>query len=184
MFKTSKKMKQYIIIFLILIGTTANAQIETIGTHEGIRYDILFNVNEDYDIVKTDREGNVIDQISEFNNNNVDTTKESYIVFGYTNIINNKITSQPSDYDYWLVLKDIFEYELYPNPTKDIIFLFTTETNVIFELYDLRGQRIFKETINNHFTNLNLGFLSQNIYTYRIINQNNQIKKIGKICVL
>lgn len=178
-------MKQYIIFFLILIGIQSHAQTkETIGTQEETKYSVLFNINENYDIVKTDEKGNVICKVSQFNNINIDTTKESYIIFGYTNVINDKITSQPSDYNYWLVLKDIFEYELYPNPTENIIFLFTTETNVEFEVYNIRGQILYKKTIHESFVDIDLSFLPQNIYIYRITDSNNQTKKTGKICVL
>lgn len=179
-------MKHYILCFLILLySNLLLAQKESIGNRDGSAYNLsTADSDEEYDLVRTDKDGNIVYKISSFEKNNLDTTKESYIIFGYTNSINNRITSKPSDYDYWLIKKELFIYEIYPNPTEGITYVYLTDKNCKIEVFSLNGYLIFEQRLENNFNTIDLSYISQNIYIYKIVDTENKIQKIGKICVL
>jgi hypothetical protein len=107
------------------------------------------------------------------------------MVYGYTTINNNKITSNPGDYDYWLVVKTKnIESFIYPNPTRNNVFVFSSDlsNNVRIILFDINGKEVLRERLIDYTTNIRLPFLSQGTYLYQIQNDNLTIKT-GKLCV-
>jgi len=76
------------------------------------------------------------------------------------------------------------EIKIYPNPTKDWIYIKGISSNQIIDLYDLTGKLIHTNQHNKLTTiNINIGSLAKGIYLLRIIDKNtNEIyqKKIIK----
>ena len=83
--------------------------------------------------------------------------------------------------------KQIKNISVYPNPFNDVITLETSEThnNLIFELINLKGQKILKGELlaNEKTTTINSSDLNSGVYFLNIIDKNN-ISKQYKIVKL
>ena len=183
-------MKNYFITLCCIISFTFNSfaqQNETIGLMSGTSYTRVEDDQAEYNIVRSDVNGNVVwvNDLITTSPGVFDITLDLYMVYGYTTINNNKITSNPGDYDYWLVVKTKnIESFIYPNPTRNNVFLFSSDlsNNVRIILFDINGKEILRERLIDYTTNIRLPFLSQGTYLYQIQNDNLTIKT-GKLCV-
>lgn len=184
-------MKKLLILGLLTLTLNCYSQttIESVGEVGSLVFSIKDSILlEEYIIVKTDSEGNIVEEFSPKGMNDIFfLNKESdYSLYGYTTSIENKILSNPSDYDYWLVKKsDEFIVELFPNPTnKNVtIVIKNLRTPLIFNLLDLSGKIIFNENIINNITNLNVSDLSKGIYLYEILNDFGVVST-GKLSII
>lgn len=83
--------------------------------------------------------------------------------------------------------KQIKNISVYPNPFNDVITLETSEThnNLIFELINLKGQKVLKGELlaNEKTTTINSSDLNSGVYFLNIIDKNN-ISKQYKIVKL
>ena len=181
-------MRPFIILLavMLLANSIYAQQNEAIGALTGTSYTRLGTDDIQYNIVRSDKEGHVV-WIKELTNNTntFDVTLNLYMVFGYTNLSNNKITSNPGDYDYWLVVRSKnIESLVYPNPTRSSVFVFASDlsNNVRITLFDTNGREIMRERLVDFTTSIKLPPLSQGMYLYKIENDNLTIKT-GQLCV-
>jgi len=181
-------MKRAIAILLCIFCFTLNsfAQ-ETIGTMSGTSYARIGDDATEYTIVRSDKDGKVvwIKDLITTSSSSFDTTLDLYMVYGYTTLTDNRITSNPGDYDYWLVVKTKnIESFIYPNPARSNVFVFSSDisNNVQISLFDVNGKEILRERLVDYTTSIRLPSLSQGTYFYKIENDNLIIKS-GKLCV-
>lgn len=59
---------------------------------------------------------------------------------------------------------------IYPNPGNDFLNIRTTIKNAWFELYDIKGNLLISQAINNHITTINTEHLPTEMYIYSIQN--------------
>lgn len=181
---------KYFIIFLILMLVLKNSicfSQEAIGLNDGLNYYSNCNYIEKYDIVRTDENGNIVWKLTTQNSVQLlDSTQEYYIVFGYSEENNNKIISNSSDYDYWLIEKKLnYEFSVYPNPNSGIFFIFSQnlKNDLKFEVYDSMNRLIIiNNQINKNLTEVNINNLSKGVYYVKIFD-NEKIFKFEKICI-
>jgi hypothetical protein len=117
--------------------------------------------------------------------NQIDSLDNKFIIYGFANVKNGKITSRYLDYDYWLVRVDSsFVINIFPNPTNNVInvTLSNFSNGLFFYLYDLKGKAILKERIYGYNCLYQLPPISNGVYIYKIISQKKQIKS-GQLCV-
>jgi hypothetical protein len=72
---------------------------------------------------------------------------------------------------------------VYPNPTNGILNISISSElagNTSIEVYDAIGKLVIKETLSTETTTINTTKLTDGIYVFKVIN-NNQAIKIGKI---
>lgn len=175
-----------LIVAMLLLSNIYAQQSESIGSLAGTSYTRIGADDVEYNIVRSDESGRIV-WIKEImsNTNAFDVTLSLYMVFGYTNISNNKITSNPGDYDYWLVIKTKnIESLVYPNPARSNVFVFASDlsNNVRIILFDTNGREILRERLVDFTTSVKLPPLSQGMYLYKIENDNLTIKT-GQLCV-
>lgn len=60
---------------------------------------------------------------------------------------------------------------VYPNPGSDVINIRTSLKNTHFELYDLQGQLVLEEQINNLITPINVQQLPPGVYAWKILDE-------------
>jgi len=177
----------FIKIFLLISLITYGQQKENILLMEDNTIDSKMIPNNPNVLVRTDINGNIIwfKELGQ-SNNFLDDTKDSYIIYGYTKLKDNKIISNPNDYDYWFIdNQSITNVEVFPNPSNRFVtILFNSEINGdnIFYLYDYSGKLIIEKIINNNIT-LDFVNIPKGVYMYKI-NNNNENKKIGKIIII
>lgn len=177
-----------IILSFIIFTNNVNAQQhETVGIINGNSFARNSEDENEYTIVRSDKDGRVvwIKQLPSERTSVFDASLDLYMVFGYTTLSGNKITSNPGDYDYWLVIKSKnIESLIYPNPTRTNIFVFTNNisNNVRITLFDATNKEIMTERLLDFTTSIKLPPLSQGIYFYRIENDN-LIIKTGSLCI-
>lgn len=183
-------MKHTLTILLLTLCLTLNCfgQKETIGILNNTSYSRTEDdPTIEYNIIRSDIDGKVIwikDLITTISPT-FDATLDLYNIYGYTTIDNNKITSNPGDYDYWLVIKTKnIESFIYPNPTQSNIFVFSSDlsNNTQIVLFDVNGKEVLREKLIDYTTHIKLPSLSQGTYLYKIKNNNLTIKT-GKLCV-
>jgi hypothetical protein len=181
-------MKYFIIFFIsmLVFKTSISFSQEPLGLNDGFNYFTNCNQTNEYDIARTDQYGKIIWKLSINDNQQLfDSTQDFYIVFGYTFEKNGKITSDPNEYDYWLVPKNKGnEFLIYPNPNLGSfnILNLSSEQNVEFEIYDSLNRLILKNNLPNYFTVIDLINISKGFYYLKIFN-NNETLKIEKICI-
>jgi len=175
----------FIIIILVLKNNICFSQ-EPLGVNDNFNYQINCNLNNQYDLVRTDQDGNIIWKISYYNSTNgFDSSRSEYIVFGYTNEKNGKITSTPSDYDYWFVPKKInYDFLIYPNPNLGTFNIYSNyfDDNTQLEIFDGLSRLVLKNKINDYNMIVNLNNYPKGFYFIKIFN-NETILKFEKICI-
>jgi hypothetical protein len=138
-----------------------------------------------YDIVHTDRTGTVVWRIPSYSDE-FELNDNTYGICGYTKIENNKITSNPDDYDYWLVDKEIIlNTDVFPNPAINNVTIAIDKLvdDLQVSLYSISGVLIFNSEITEYYTTLNLPKLPNGMYLIKIHIYNEPFK-IYKLCVL
>lgn len=184
-------MKKLLILGLLTLTMNCYSQtmIESVGEVGSLVFNVKDSIlSEEYVIVKTDSEGNIIEKFSPKEINDIFfLNKESdYSLYGHTTLMQNKISSNPSDYDYWLIKKsDEFIVELFPNPTNQnvTIIIQNLKDPLIFNLLDLNGKIIISKNMINNITNLDVSDLSKGIYLYKILNDFG-IVSTGKLSII
>lgn len=180
-------MKKILFILGMLVHwTSISYSQEIVCSSNGFDYNLNYKNLENYNIVRTDLNGNVFWTYS-FSNTiqHFDSSQENYIVLGITNIKNGKITSDPSDYDYWLVQKEEkINFSIFPNPSIGFINIYTSfvDDKSEFEIIDGMNRVVYRSKINEIITNLDLTRYSKGMYFVKIFN-NEKILKFEKICL-
>ena len=66
---------------------------------------------------------------------------------------------------------------MYPNPASDALFIQTTASfeNATIEVYDMIGQKVLVEKVQNNLTKISLGSLINGVYQIRVMNNNTLI---------
>ena len=175
-------MKYTLLLILLVLTLTIQAQSnESVGIFTP-KYDKETN----HDIVHTDRTGVVIWRIPSYALDELELNNNSYGICGYTNVKNNKITSNPDDYDYWFVSKEIIlNTNLNPNPATNNVTITVDKLvdNLQVSLYGIDGVLILNSKITECYTRLNLPKLPNGMYFIKI-HAHNEPFKIYKLCVL
>jgi hypothetical protein len=75
------------------------------------------------------------------------------------------------------------EFKLYPNPTKDHVFLeqSSDKKEVFFKLYDITGKIAKEIEIKQQLTKIDLSGLREGVYIYKLLDFNGQIVRTGKV---
>jgi len=181
-------MKKILFILGMLVHwTSISYSQEIVCSSNGFDYNLNSKNLENYNIVRTDLNGNVFWTHS-FSNTiqHFDSSQENYIVLVITNIKNGKITSDPSDYDYWLVEKEEeINFSIFPNPSIGFINIYTSfiDDKSEIEITDEMNRIVYRSKINEIITNLDLTRYSKGMYFVKIFN-NEKILKFEKICVI
>lgn len=181
-------MKKLLLLILLLLGNQCYSQsIEMIGS-EIFGYRLSDAVNGNHNVIRTDENGKVVWVKPVITDNNIpfDLSENQYIIYGFTEVKNGRITSDPSEYDYWLVMTDTtYDVTVYPNPTSTTFYVALSNYNdgIIINLYDVTHRLVFNSQITQYINFFNLPFLSNGTYMYEIITTN-KIIKTGKLCVL
>lgn len=174
------------ILFILIIKSNLCFSQEVIGINSGLEYNINCNKLDKYNIVRTDEYGIVVWTLPLSNiYNTFDINQENYMVLGLTNVKNGRITSSPSDYDYWLVPEeDEIKFSIFPNPSLGVINLSTSfiDNKTQFQIYDELNRVVYEDEINEINTIINLNNYSKGFYFVKIFN-NEKILKIEKICL-
>ncbi len=174
-------MKYTLLLILLVLTLTIQAQSnESVGI-----FTPKYHKETNYDIVHTDRTGVVVWRIPSYSNE-LELNDNVYSICGYTKIKNNKITSNPDDYDYWLVDKEIIlKTDISPNPAINNVTITIDKLvdDLQASLYSIYGVLILNYTITEYYTTLNLPKLSNGMYFIKI-HASNKPFKIYKLCVL
>lgn len=180
-----------IIIFLILILNSVVSLGQTrehVGDYGMYGFSRLSDeIISEYDIVRTDKNGNVIwmERLANSSLSPFDSTLGAYIIYGETSLLGNKVVGSPSDYDYWLIpVTDNVNVSVYPNPSSDVMYVFIskiTSTTRMF-IYNMLGELIYDDHIYDTITKIDVKNLPAGIYLY-VIRVSNEPIKTGKLCV-
>lgn len=139
-----------------------------------------------YNLVRTDQQGNIIWSYNLITDNSAyNYSEDFYIVCGYTDVVAGKITSNPFDYDYWLVpiINDLAVF-IYPNPACNVlnVALNNIDSNVTINIYNLQMKLVATYNANNYINTLTLPALSNAVY-FVVVRSDNNINNIQKLCV-
>jgi hypothetical protein len=174
-------MKYTTLLILLLLTLTAQAQFnESVGVFTASHYK-----ETNYDIIHTDKNGGVVWRIPSYSTSD-ELNDDTYSICGYTEVKNNKITSNPDDYDYWFVDKEsILNVDLSPNPAINTVVITVDKLvdGLQAFLYSTDGVMILNCKITEYYTTLNLPKLSNGMYFIKIYTSNEPFK-IYKLCVL
>lgn len=180
---------KYFITFLILMLVLKNSisySQETLGLNYGFDYYFNSKNTNDFNIVRTDQNGNVLWRISlNSDNSYFDSTQSHYIALGHSYEKNGKIISNPNDYDYWLVPKSIdIDFVIYPNPNLGIFNIYVNNNfdQINYQIFDSSNRIITSSILNNINTPVNLVEMSKGIYYVKFFD-NKEILKIKKLCI-
>ncbi len=101
----------------------------------------------------------------------------------YTDIVTdvNGCSSSPSDVFNTLAgikeTTNTFDFTAYPNPATDKLTIdfpkITALRNLFISIYDIQGQLILLQQINNAKTEVNISSLAKGIYVIKFYNENN-----------
>jgi len=181
-------MKQLALLILLLLGNQCYSQSNEVVGSNIFGYRISDAVEGTYNVVRTDVDGKVVWVKPVITDNTIpfDLTENQYIIYGFTNVKNGKITNKASDYDYWLVRSDLeCDVTIYPNPSPGTFYvsLSNYKEGMGINLYDVTHKLIFNSQINQYINFFHLSNLSNGTYIYEILN-GDEILKTGKLCVL
>ena len=56
---------------------------------------------------------------------------------------------------------------IYPNPTKDLLYINNMNTNTIIYVFDILGNLVSSDFVDNNKKHIDLSFLSQGVYTIK-----------------
>ena len=171
-------------IMMLFFGMAFSQSIETVSTAD---FDIRDSINNEYNLIRTDLEGNIIWSIPiDASNNPFDFSHGTYLVCGFTSIEKGKIIDNPCDYDYWIVkiINDI-TIDAYPNPaSREFNIALSSYTSPLdFYLYDVQFKLLRSFKLTNFITQIQVPELSNGLYLYNIIS-NNKLIKTGKVCIM
>jgi hypothetical protein len=181
-------MKQLTLLILLLLGNQCYSQSnEAVGSNI-FGYRLSDAIEGTYNVIRTDEDGKVVWVKPMITDNTIpfDLSENQYIIYGFTQINNGKITSNPSDYDYWLVRSDIgYDVIVYPNPTTTTFYvsLSNYSDGITIDIYDISHKLVFNSQITQYMNYFNLPHLSNGTYIYEIVGTD-KIIKTGKLCVL
>ena len=182
-------MKKIITFILLLLLTNIcySQSNEVIGSNL-FGYRIGGVVEGTYNVIRTDEYGKVVWVKPMITDNTIpfDLSENDYIIYGFTQVINGKITGNASDYDYWLVRSDLdYEVAVYPNPTTTTFYVSLSNYNegIYVNVYDITHKLVFNSQITQYINYFNLPHLSNGTYIYEIMGEDKLIKT-GKLCVL
>lgn len=175
------------LLFLFLTMTGFSQLNEVVGSNL-FGYRMSGVVDGTFNVVRTDEYGKVVWVKPMIVDNTIpfDKTQNDYIIYGFTQINNGKITGNPSDYDYWLVRSDTtYEVSVYPNPTSNTFYVSLSNYNegIIINLYDITYRLVFNSQISEYVNYFQLPQLGDGTYIYEIKTKDKLIKS-GKLCVL
>lgn len=186
-------MRKLLLLIFLLISGKVYSQNEIYGYYENDQYKMSQRNCNNFLFVRTDHLGNVVwlKTLHDLNSNDETTMNQmvdKFIVAGRTKISENKITSNPYDYEYWFVRKQdtISNYNVFPNPTKEGTILFTdlnlTENVLTMNIVDVSYRVLSTERIvqNQHQIDLS-GFRSGIYFIQLITDKQNKLIKIIKI---
>lgn len=184
-------MKKIILFFFIVclfsFKTNKSYCQEFLALNNGWDYASNFEDFLNYDLVRTDEDGNVVWTLSfESKVDGFDIVQPEYIVMNFTKVVNGKIIDNPGDYDYWLVRKEKqVDFTIFPNPNTGQfnIYCSNLDENSFYEIYDSSLRIIERKQIFDNFTLVNLNELKKGFYFITFIQENSN-KKIEKICIL
>lgn len=96
-------------------------------------------------------------------------------------VITGNDNNQAVYYNSSLSVQDAKElhFVIYPNPTKDFIYIETKETSLKIEIYDISGKICLVQELNKSTENINITNLSSGVYFLKATNNN--IVKITQI---
>ena len=187
---------------LLLFSVQANSQTylvsktEIVGIYDGTNYRMKTELEGEYILVRTDREG-AIAWVSGFETfEPLDSTQShfydnSFIVAGVTemNIRKDRIKGTPGDYDYWLVPYDQVSsgFVCFPNPTNgNVKIIIDGKSNYqSFKLFDSHSRLI--EQIGKTDSNtmeMDLSNLPDGVYFLCGMTVDGRLTKTAKIIKL
>lgn len=178
-------MKSIIVIVAMLLSFNSFAQTEILGNING-QISRLASVDTKYDIVQTDQNGKVLTTFKPLEVSTFSYNDSMYSLCSYTNVYNGYITSNPGDYDYWLVerLEDV-NVLLYPNPTAGelVVSINSLNDNLNVYVYDIQLRLMLSSSLSNYINTVNLQTLSDGTYLIDVRIPNKTFKTT-KICLI
>ncbi len=89
-------------------------------------------------------------------------------------IITGNDNNQAIYYNFSLAVKDVEKLDLtiYPNPTKDFIYIESKIIPLKIEIYDISGKTYFVQELNKSSDNINITRLLSGVYFLKITNNN------------
>jgi hypothetical protein len=168
---------------MLFFGYAFSQSNETVGTTD---FEIRDDLDNEYSLIRTDLDGNIMwnSPINKYNNP-FDMSQGTYIVCGFTEVVDGRIIDNPCDYDYWIVkIISNITVTVYPNPaTKQVNVTLNSYTDELdFYLFDVNLKLIQSYKLTNFITPISLPELSNGLYIYNVISNHKPIK-IGKLCV-
>ena len=181
-------MKPLILFISLLLSIQCYSQSNEIVGSNVFGYRLSDAVEGTYNVIRTDENGKVVwvKPVITDNTTPFDLSENEYIIYGFTQVKNGKITNNPSDYDYWLVRSDMeYDIAVYPNPTSSTFYvsLSNYKDGIGINLYDITHKLVFNNQINQYINFFQLPHLSDGTYIYEILMED-EILKTGKLCVL
>jgi len=181
-------MKQLVLLILLLLGNQCYSQSNEVVGSNIFGYRISDAVEGTYNVIRTDEDGKVVWVKPVITDNTIpfDLTENQYIIYGFTQVKNGKITNRASDYDYWLVRSDLdYEVAVYPNPVITTFYVSLSNYNegIFINIYDITHKLVFNNQITQYTNHFNLPHLSNGTYIYEIV-ASDKLIKTGKLCVL
>lgn len=95
-----------------------------------------------------------------------------------------KITNARQDTDIKQVKDNSIQASVYPNPSTGLFTIQTTMfENILIEVYNLTGQKVFADKLQNSATQINLSNLANGVYQIKLMKNNNTVyqTKVTKI---
>lgn len=186
-------MKRLLLFISILLGGNVYGQSEIYGYYQDDQFKMSQKRAKDYLFVRTDPSGGVVwikslDDLNSTDENTMNGTIDLFIVAGRTKMINNKITSNPYDYEYWFVDKkdSITNVIVFPNPTNNEINILTDlnlqETELQMMMFDSKFSIVENTNITQNRHVVNMSQIQSGIYFIILkTNKQNKLIKITKL---